>query len=130
MAAGIHRMLFALSVAAAAPSAQAVEALPILAGRWSIGDCARSATAQTRWFAPNVTASFNDRCRLTAERGADGLYRAHLACRYRAAHDDADDVVLEVISPTALRWVDQCSASLYRFCGRGEPPPLSGPTGR
>lgn len=128
--------VFALAaLAAAAPpaagrEARAADGLPILSGRWSAGDCAGADPAATRWFTPGATAGVDDRCRVTAERTADGFYRAHLACRYRAAQADTADVVIAVVSATSLRWVDQCSATLYRYCGRGEAPPLPGAASR
>lgn len=121
----LHALL-ALAAAGPPSAPRTADALPIVSGRWSAGDCARADPAATRWFAPGVTASFEDRCRVTAERGVDGFYRAHLACRYRTAHPDGTDIVIEVVSGTSLRWVDQCSATLYRFCGRGEMPALPG----
>lgn len=104
--------LLALAATAWPAAGRGADGLPILSGRWSSVDCARSDPTATRWFAPGATASFDDRYRVTAERTADGYYRAHLACRYGAAQADAADVVIAVVSATSLRWVDQCSATL------------------
>ena len=104
----------------------AADDLPILSGRWSPGSCGDAATAGSRWFSPGATARANDRCRVAVTRKAGKVFDVHLDCRYREAANDRDDAVIEVESPFSLRWIDQCTATRYRFCARdGMPSPFT-----
>ncbi len=52
-------------------------------------------------------------CATAPSEEGQHTFKVHLSCG-----SDRDDVVLKVMSPTSLTWINQCMAVEYRYCGQ------------